>query len=38
VTVRALQVARMLRRDRPEIGVVLLSQFADPQYGISWPR
>jgi DNA-binding NarL/FixJ family response regulator len=30
-----LEVALMLRRDRPEIGVVLLSQFADPQYGIA---
>jgi hypothetical protein len=25
----------MLRRDRPEIGVVLLSQFGDPRYGIA---
>jgi DNA-binding NarL/FixJ family response regulator len=30
-----LQVALMLRRERPEIGVVLLSQFADPHYGIA---
>jgi DNA-binding NarL/FixJ family response regulator len=30
-----LQVAQALRRDRPEIGVVLLSQFADPHYGIA---
>jgi DNA-binding NarL/FixJ family response regulator len=30
-----LQVARTLRRERPEIGVVLLSQFADPDYGIA---
>jgi DNA-binding NarL/FixJ family response regulator len=30
-----LQVARMLRRERPEVGVVLLSQFADPHYGIA---
>jgi DNA-binding NarL/FixJ family response regulator len=30
-----LQVARMLETDRPEIGVVLLSQFADPDYGIA---
>jgi DNA-binding NarL/FixJ family response regulator len=30
-----LQVAEMLRRERPNIGVVLLSHFADPQYGIA---
>jgi DNA-binding NarL/FixJ family response regulator len=30
-----LQVARMLRREHPEVGVVLLSQFADPHYGIA---
>ena len=30
-----LQVADALRREHPEIGVVLLSQFADPQYGIA---
>ena len=30
-----LQVAETLRRDHPDIGVVLLSQFADPQYGIA---
>jgi DNA-binding NarL/FixJ family response regulator len=30
-----LQVAETLRREHPEIGVVLLSQFADPQYGIA---
>jgi DNA-binding NarL/FixJ family response regulator len=30
-----LQVAEALRREHPDIGVVLLSQFADPQYGIA---
>ncbi len=30
-----LQVAQALRRDRPEVGVVVLSQFADPHYGIA---
>jgi DNA-binding NarL/FixJ family response regulator len=30
-----LQVARMLQREHPEVGVVLLSQFADPHYGIA---
>jgi DNA-binding NarL/FixJ family response regulator len=30
-----LQVAETLRREHPEIGVVLLSHFADPQYGIA---
>lgn len=30
-----LQIARMLRRELPEVGVVLLSQFADPHYGIA---
>jgi DNA-binding NarL/FixJ family response regulator len=30
-----LQVAATLRREHPDLGVVLLSQFADPQYGIA---
>jgi DNA-binding NarL/FixJ family response regulator len=30
-----LQIAAALRREHPQIGVVLLSQFADPQYGIA---
>lgn len=30
-----LQIAETLRREHPDIGVVLLSQFADPQYGIA---
>jgi DNA-binding NarL/FixJ family response regulator len=30
-----LQVAAALRRDHPQIGVVLLSQFAEPRYGIA---
>jgi DNA-binding NarL/FixJ family response regulator len=30
-----LQVAETLRREHPDIGLVLLSQFADPQYGIA---
>jgi DNA-binding NarL/FixJ family response regulator len=30
-----LQIAETMRREHPDIGVVLLSQFADPQYGIA---
>jgi DNA-binding NarL/FixJ family response regulator len=30
-----LQVAEMLRLDHPEIGVVVLSQFAEPRYGLA---
>ena len=30
-----LQVAEMLRRTQPEIGVVVLSQFSEPQYGLA---
>jgi DNA-binding NarL/FixJ family response regulator len=30
-----LQVAEMLRREHPDIGLVLLSHFADPRYGIA---
>jgi DNA-binding NarL/FixJ family response regulator len=34
-TDEGLQVASGLRRTHPEIGVVVLSQFADPSYGIA---
>ena len=30
-----LQVAQMLRRTQPETGVVVLSQFSEPQYGLA---
>ena len=30
-----LQVADMLRRTQPETGVVVLSQFSEPQYGLA---
>jgi DNA-binding NarL/FixJ family response regulator len=34
-TDEGLQVAERLRTTHPEVGVVLLSQFADPRYGIA---
>ena len=34
-TDEGLQIAAELRRTHPEIGVVVLSQYADPQYGLA---
>lgn len=34
-TDEGIQIAAQLRRDRPEIGVVVLSQYADPAYALA---
>lgn len=34
-TDEGIQIAYQLRRDRPHVGVVVLSQYADPAYALA---